>query len=105
MECASPMSCVSCVGQHTPCRCLPKQRKAVLLMNLGTPDSYSVSDVRRYLKEFLSDKYVIQLPRRWAWLTSTLGALIARFRAPKSAHAYRKVWTKLGSPLKAITIA
>lgn len=105
MECASHSSCVGCVGQHSPCQCLTQPRKAVLLLNLGTPDSYSVSDVRRYLKEFLSDKYVIQLPRRWAWLTSTLGSLIARFRAPKSAHAYQKVWTEEGSPLKAITIA
>ena len=105
MDYASPTSCVGCARQHAPCRCLPKPRKAVLLLNLGTPDSYSVGDVRRYLKEFLSDKYVIQLPRRWAWLTSTLGSLIARFRAPKSAHAYQKIWTDEGSPLKAVTIA
>jgi ferrochelatase len=77
----------------------------VLLLNLGTPDSHSVRDVRRYLKEFLSDRCVIRLPQRWAWATPLLGSLIARFRAPASAEAYKKIWTEDGSPLKVITEA
>lgn len=69
----------------------------ILLTNLGTPDSTSVGDVRRYLKEFLSDPRVIETPRLLWWLI--LNGVILRIRPARSAAAYRKVWTEQGSPL------
>ncbi len=71
---------------------------AVLLINLGTPDSSSVSDVRKYLREFLMDGRVIDIPFWRRWLLVNL--IIAPFRAPQSAKGYHEVWTKEGSPLK-----
>lgn len=71
--------------------------KAVLLINLGTPDSTSTSDVRRYLKEFLSDPRVISFPAAIRWFFLRL--VILPFRPKKSAAAYRKVWLPEGSPL------
>lgn len=69
----------------------------LLLINLGTPDSPSTSSVRQYLKEFLSDKRVIDL---WAPLRYLLlYAFILPFRPKQSAHAYQAIWTKEGSPL------
>ncbi len=74
-------------------------QRAVLLVNLGSPDSTSVADVRRYLSEFLGDERVIDKPHS-AFLRSLLvNQIICRFRAPKSAHAYEQIWTKDGSPL------
>ncbi len=73
-------------------------KKGVLLVNLGTPDSPSVKDVRKYLREFLMDKYVIDLPYITRWFL--VNVIIAVFRAPKSAVIYKQVWTKEGSPLK-----
>eukprot|EP01036_Dinobryon_divergens_P004400 gene4400-5817_t len=73
-------------------------KRAVLLVNLGSPDSTAVPDVRRYLREFLGDERVIDLkPRFAAWLL--VNGIITTFRAPKSAHAYEQIWTKEGSPL------
>jgi ferrochelatase len=73
-------------------------KRAVLIVNLGSPDSTAVPDVRRYLREFLGDERVIDVKPRWAaWLL--VNGLITTFRAPKSAHAYEQVWTKEGSPL------
>ncbi len=69
----------------------------VLLVNLGTPDSPSVRDVRRYLREFLSDPLVIDLPAPLRWLL--LEAVILPFRPRRSAHAYASVWMREGSPL------
>ena len=71
--------------------------KLTILVNLGTPDQPYEDEVRTYLKEFLSDKYVIRLPR-FFWLT-LLNLVILRTRPKKSAELYRKVWTKWGSPL------
>lgn len=68
-----------------------------ILVNLGTPDQPYESEVRKYLKEFLSDKHVIRLPRIF-WLT-LLNLVILRTRPKKSAQLYRKVWTEWGSPL------
>ncbi|MDX1903109.1 MAG: ferrochelatase, partial [Thermonemataceae bacterium] len=70
----------------------------VLLVNLGTPDSPNTSDVRKYLREFLMDARVIDIPALPRWLLVNL--IIATFRAPKSAKAYQKLWTSNGSPLK-----
>lgn len=76
-------------------------KKGVLLVNLGTPDSTAVSDVRKYLREFLSDKRVIDIPAIPRWMLVNL--IIAPFRAPKSAAEYRKLFTERGSPLKYYT--
>lgn len=74
------------------------QKRGVLLLNLGTPNSPAVKDVRKYLREFLMDKYVIDMPYITRWLLVNL--IIAPFRAPKSAKNYQQLWTKNGSPLK-----
>ncbi len=69
----------------------------VLMVNLGTPDSTKVSDVRRYLAEFLSDPRVIEVPKLiWMFV---LHGVILRIRPKRSAHAYEQVWTENGSPL------
>jgi ferrochelatase len=75
----------------------------VLLSQLGTPASPSTRDVRRYLREFLSDPRVIDLPAPARWLL--VNGIIAPFRAPKSAHAYRAIWQPGGSPLRIHTEA
>jgi ferrochelatase len=72
--------------------------RAVVLVNLGTPDSYSVADVRKYLREFLMDGRVIDKPFIFRWMLVNL--IIAPFRAPKSAKVYKTVWLLEGSPLK-----
>jgi ferrochelatase len=69
----------------------------VLLVNLGTPDSPRVADVRRYLREFLSDPRVIDVPALWRWLL--VHAVILPFRPRRSARAYAAIWTDRGSPL------
>lgn len=73
-------------------------KTGVLLINLGTPDSTDTSDVRKYLREFLMDKRVIDIPFIPRWLLVNL--IITTFRAPKSAAEYRKLFTPRGSPLK-----
>ncbi len=74
-------------------------KSAVLLLNLGSPDSPAVPDVKRYLHEFLGDERVIDKPDN-AFLRSILvHGIIIPFRAKNSAHAYSTVWTKEGSPL------
>ena len=73
------------------------QRKAVLLLNLGSPDSTSVPDVRRYLGEFLMDERVIDVPPLARWMIVNL--FILPFRPKESAHAYASIWTDEGSPL------
>jgi len=73
--------------------------RAVLVVNLGSPDSTAVPDVRRYLREFLGDERVLDLPAPARWLV--LEAFILPTRPKKTAHAYSKVWTPEGSPLVA----
>jgi len=70
--------------------------KAVLLVNLGSPDSPSVPDVRRYLNEFLMDGRVIDTP--WLIRRFVVGMILIN-RPKESGHAYEKIWTKDGSPL------
>lgn len=72
-------------------------RTGVLLMNLGTPASPEPRDVRRYLREFLSDARVLDLP--WPARRLLVEAAILPFRPRRSAEAYRKIWTEQGSPL------
>ncbi|MBI5692545.1 MAG: ferrochelatase [Verrucomicrobia bacterium] len=74
-------------------------KRAVLLVNLGSPASTSVPDVRRYLEEFLGDERVIDKPSNPFLRRLLVNQIICRFRAPKSAHAYEEIWTKDGSPL------
>lgn len=76
-------------------------KKGVLLMNLGSPDSTTVKDVRRYLNEFLMDEKVIDIP--FLLRSLLVQGIIVPFRAPKSAEAYRKIWTSKGSPLVEFT--
>lgn len=71
--------------------------KGILLVNLGTPYSYKTSDVRKYLREFLSDPRVVDINPVGRYIL--VNAIIAPFRSPKSAATYKKVWTDLGSPL------
>jgi len=70
----------------------------VLLINLGTPDSPSVPDVRKYLRQFLMDGRVIDIPLIPRFLL--VNGIIAPFRAPRSAKVYKSVWMEEGSPLK-----
>lgn len=76
------------------------QRVGVLLTNLGTPDAPTPRAVRRYLKQFLWDPRVVELPRPLWWLV--LHLVILNTRPRRSAHAYGKVWTEQGSPLLVI---
>ncbi len=77
---------------------LRMSKKGILLVNLGTPDDPSVKSVRKYLREFLMDKRVIDIPAFSRWLLVNL--IIAPFRGPKSAKEYQKLWEDRGSPLK-----
>src|SRR3954466_1681577 len=72
-------------------------KKAVLLVNLGSPDSPAVPDVRRYLREFLMDGRV--LDAAWPIRFGVVNFAILPTRPRESAHAYQKIWTTEGSPL------
>lgn len=72
-------------------------KNGLLLVNLGTPDGCDVGAVRRYLREFLADKRVIDLPFLLRYLILYL--TILPFRPKQSAHAYQAIWTEQGSPL------
>ncbi len=76
-------------------------RSAIVLVNLGTPDAPTTPAVRRYLKEFLSDPRVVEIPRAVWWFI--LNLIILPFRSSKSAAKYASIWTKEGSPLKVHT--
>src|ERR1019366_8203147 len=71
--------------------------KGVLLVNLGSPDSPTVSDVRKYLREFLMDGRVLDAP--WPVRFCVVNFAILPSRRKESAHAYEKIWTPAGSPL------
>lgn len=75
-------------------------KRGIILMNLGSPDSTEVYAVRKYLNEFLTDKRVID---SWPVRNLLVRTVITPKRAPKSAEAYRTIWTKEGSPLVQIT--
>jgi ferrochelatase len=74
-------------------------KRAVLIANLGSPDSTSIPDVRRYLKEFLGDERVLDMAAPLRWLL--LEGVILRTRPRRTAHAYSRIWTAEGSPLLA----
>lgn len=82
---------------------IPPRKVGVLLINLGTPDAPDARAVRRYLKEFLSDRRVVEIPQL-VWQPILRGAVLTT-RPKKSAHAYGQVWREDGSPLAAITRA
>lgn len=73
------------------------KKKAVLLINLGTPDALNKKAIARYLREFLNDRRVIDLPKLWRWLLVNL--IIIPFRTKKTTAAYAKIWEAEGSPL------
>lgn len=76
---------------------LPTKKVGVLLVNLGSPSSPNTGDVRAFLREFLGDPRVVNLPRPLWWLI--LNCFVLPFRPRKSAKAYRSIWTDKGSPL------
>jgi len=76
-------------------------RRAVVLANLGTPDSPDVADVRAYLRQFLSDRRIVTAPRAF-WIPF-LHLILLRFYAPKSAARYATIWTPAGSPQRVNT--
>ena len=76
----------------------------ILLINLGTPENTDTKSIRVYLKEFLSDRRVIDVPKILWWLL--LNFIILNTRPKKTAAAYNKIWLKNdpdGSPLRKIT--
>jgi len=77
------------------------ERTAILLVNLGTPDAPTASAVRPYLKEFLSDPRVVEIPKAIWWLI--LNGIILNIRPKKSAAKYATVWLPEGSPLRIYT--
>jgi ferrochelatase len=75
----------------------PNDRIAVVLVNIGTPNRLSWLGVARFLRRFLSDPYVIDLP--WMLRTLLVNLVIVPFRTHKTLHAYQQIWTVAGSPL------
>lgn len=76
-------------------------KTAVVLVNLGTPEAPTASAVRPYLKQFLSDPRVVEIPKAVWWFI--LHGIILPFRSRKSAEKYASIWTAEGSPLKVHT--
>ena len=74
-----------------------RQKIGVVICNLGTPETYKTKDVRRFLRQFLSDGRVIEIPKIIWWFI--LNGIILTLRPSKSAKLYKSVWTKEGSPL------
>jgi ferrochelatase len=72
-------------------------KTGILLVNLGTPDSPSTPDVRKYLREFLNDPRVIDINAVSRWALVNL--IIAPTRGPRSAKLYKEIWSDKGSPL------
>ncbi len=73
-------------------------KTAILMVNIGTPASYKVADVRKYLQKFLMDPFVLQIPYVFRFLL--VYTVISLFRASKSAEKYKKIWMPEGSPLQ-----
>lgn len=76
-------------------------KSAILLLNLGSPESTAIPDVRRYLREFLGDERVLDTPAPIRWMA--LNLFILPFRPKRTARAYRRIWSPDGSPLIAIS--
>jgi len=71
--------------------------KGILIINLGTPDNLELPSVKKYLKEFLSDSYVVDIPTIIRKIL--VNFIIVPFRSRKTQEAYKSIWTKKGSPL------
>tara|TARA_B100000424_G_scaffold46640_1_gene32322 strand:+ start:15 stop:950 length:936 start_codon:yes stop_codon:yes gene_type:complete len=71
--------------------------KGILIINLGTPDNLELTSVKKYLKEFLSDSYVVDIPTIIRKIL--VNFIIVPFRSRKTQEAYKSIWTKNGSPL------
>ena len=71
--------------------------KGILIINLGTPDNLELPSVKKYLKEFLSDSYVVDIPTIIRKIL--VNFIIVPFRSRKTQEAYKSIWTKNGSPL------
>jgi protoporphyrin/coproporphyrin ferrochelatase len=82
-------------------KAIKMSKRGIILMNLGSPDSTEVGDVKRYLNEFLMDEKVIDYPYLLRYLL--VRGIIVPLRAPKSAKAYQSIWTDEGSPLMVIS--
>jgi len=78
------------------------EKTGILLVNLGTPDAPTTQAVRAYLKEFLSDRRVVEMPRAIWWLI--LNGIVLNTRPQKSAAKYASIWLKEGSPLRVHTV-
>ncbi|GHT25021.1 ferrochelatase [Bacteroidia bacterium] len=72
-------------------------KTAILLVNIGTPDSPDIADVRKFIIRYLTDPRVMNIP--WIWRHLLVRGVIVPFRARKSTKAYRQLWTDKGSPL------
>lgn len=96
MEQPEPLITTLADVEHEPAHA-SAPRAAVLMVNLGTPEAPTARALRPYLREFLSDRRVIELPRAVWWCI--LNGIILPFRAPRSARAYARIWTEHGSPL------
>jgi ferrochelatase len=72
-------------------------KKALILINIGTPKSAHVEDVRKYLAEFLMDPYILRMPTFFRWIF--VNGIITRVRPSRSAKKYQSIWTAQGSPL------
>ena len=77
------------------------QKTGILLVNLGTPDAPTPQAVRTYLKEFLSDPRVVEMPRALWWLI--LNGIVLNTRPKKSTAKYASIWLPEGSPLRVYT--
>ena len=77
-------------------------KTAIVLVNLGTPEAPTASAVRPYLKQFLSDPRVVEIPKLLWWFI--LNGVILPFRSRQSAAKYASIWTREGSPLKLYTL-
>lgn len=79
-----------------------RSRRGILITNLGTPDAPTVGALRRYLREFLWDPRVVEVPRPLWW--GILNAFILPFRPFAVSKAYREIWTEEGSPLLSLSL-
>ncbi len=80
---------------------MSQQKTVVILTNLGTPETNSIPAVKKFLKQFLSDSRVVEIPRLIWWLI--LNLVILPFRSKTALEAYNKIWTDNGSPLMSIS--
>jgi ferrochelatase len=96
---ATPVDFAGALRHLSPTTPSRMSKSAVLLLNLGSPDSTSIPDVTRYLREFLGDERVIDKPANSFLRRLLVNQIIIRFRVKNSAHAYESIWTPEGSPL------